>query len=308
MPDNASTVEGSRAPAVSVIMNCYNGEKYLREAIESVLQQRYTDWEIVFWDNHSTDKSAEIFNEYEDNRLRYFYSPEHTSLGAGRKLACEKCRGRFIAFLDVDDTWNEDKLEKQVSLFEDEKVGFVCSNYTIKDEVTGKTRKAISKDMPSGYVLDELLQNYFIALLTLVVRKSALEDIGLINSDYHMIYDFDLAVRLSVRWKLAVIQESLGTYRMHGANESSINFDLNLRELEAWKNEMVKRKAEIGNSRSIFAIDHMIARTKAVGYIFQGERGKAIGMIRSLPFGLDKLRIVAAAILPLGLVSWLSNK
>ena len=89
-------------PTVSVIMNCYNGGKYLRESIESVLNQSYLDWELIFWDNLSSDNSAAIFSEYSaDERLRYFCSPTHTNLGAARKLAYEETRGKFIAFLDM---------------------------------------------------------------------------------------------------------------------------------------------------------------------------------------------------------------
>ena len=71
-----------RYPLVSILMNCFNGEKYLRQAIESVLSQSYKNWELVFWDNRSTDSSAAIVNGYKDSRIRYFLSPTHTSFGA----------------------------------------------------------------------------------------------------------------------------------------------------------------------------------------------------------------------------------
>ena len=65
-------------PLVSIIMNCYNGETYLIQSIESVLSQTYKNWELIFWDNRSNDKSAEIFKSYKDSRFKYFYAPEHT--------------------------------------------------------------------------------------------------------------------------------------------------------------------------------------------------------------------------------------
>ena len=70
----------SEEPLVSILMNCYNGEKFLREAIESVLAQTYLNWELIFWDNQSTDQSADIFNSYDDKRLKYFYASKHTLL------------------------------------------------------------------------------------------------------------------------------------------------------------------------------------------------------------------------------------
>ena len=115
-------------PLVSIIMNCYNGENYLSESIDSVLHQTYKNWELIFWDNKSEDKSAEIFKNYKDKRFKYFYANEHTSLYKARNLAIEKSKGDFIAFLDTDDLWDNVKLEKQMSYFNLSEVGVVFSN------------------------------------------------------------------------------------------------------------------------------------------------------------------------------------
>lgn len=80
-------------PLVSVIMNCYNGEKYLHEAIKSVLSQTYSNWEIIFWDNCSSDDSSKIFKSYKDSRLKYFSAPSHEVLYCARNYAVEKKQG-----------------------------------------------------------------------------------------------------------------------------------------------------------------------------------------------------------------------
>ena len=95
-------------PLVSVIINCFNGEKYLSEAINSVLLQTYKNWELIFWDNQSSDRSAEIALSYDDPRIKYFYASKHTLLYEARNQAIEKSKGEFIAFLDVDDWWEVD--------------------------------------------------------------------------------------------------------------------------------------------------------------------------------------------------------
>ena len=118
-------------PLVSIVMNCYNGEKYLRQAIDSIFNQTYQNWEIIFWDNQSNDKSSEIYKSYKDSRLKYFCSKKHSLLCEARNYAIEKANGEFIAFLDVDDWWMECKLKKQIELFVDQKIGFVCGNYFI---------------------------------------------------------------------------------------------------------------------------------------------------------------------------------
>ena len=115
-------------------MNCYNGEKYLPQALKSVLEQTYNNWELIFWDNQSTDKSAEVFKKYNDIRFKYFYASSHTFLYEARNEAVRRTKGEFIAILDVDDWWIPEKLEMQLSLFKDDKVGFVYGNLWVFEE------------------------------------------------------------------------------------------------------------------------------------------------------------------------------
>jgi len=104
------------APLVSVLMNCFNGEKYLREAIDSIINQTYKNWEIIFIDNCSIDNSAEIAESYKDERIKYYRTRKNIPLYAARNIAIDKCNGEYIGFLDCDDIWLEDKLEKQIVL------------------------------------------------------------------------------------------------------------------------------------------------------------------------------------------------
>ena len=102
-----------KTPLVSVIMNCLNGEQYLREAIDSVYAQTYDNWEIIFWDNASYDGTKKIAKSY-DSKLKYFKSEVTSILGAARVLAVEKAKGEYFAFLDCDDIWYKEKLDKQM--------------------------------------------------------------------------------------------------------------------------------------------------------------------------------------------------
>ena len=80
-------------PKISVVVNCYNGEKYLKEAIESVVAQTYPNWELILWDNQSTDRSKDVVEAFEDDRIKYFYAPQHTALGKARKRALTRAAG-----------------------------------------------------------------------------------------------------------------------------------------------------------------------------------------------------------------------
>ena len=219
---------------VSVIVNCFNGEKYLSETIESVISQNYTNWELIFWDNISTDLSAEIFNKYNDRRLKYFLADKHTNLSEARALAIEKSQGELITFLDVDDYWKDAILDTQVSLYKDDDVVFSCGNFYIITEHSKKSKVFKKGKIPSGYVLNNLLINYSVGMLTLAVRRSAYLSAGGFSSDYHIIGDFDLVLRLAINGKMGSFQEPLAFCRKDGNNESILKVDLNIQELKIW--------------------------------------------------------------------------
>ena len=146
---------------VSIIMNCYNGEKYLNEAIDSVLAQTFQDWELIFWDNQSSDNSAKILQSYEDERIQYYLSEKFTSLGEARNLAINQSKGEFIAFLDCDDLWLPEKLAKQIPLFSTPEVGLViCDTYFFNEKGIQKQLYK-KKKPPVGNVFRELLGEYF---------------------------------------------------------------------------------------------------------------------------------------------------
>ena len=125
---------------VSIILNCFNGEKYLKDALESVLNQTYNNWELVFWDNKSDDGSKKILDLYKSQKFKYYRSNIHTSLYEARNLAVKECKGEFIAFIDADDYWEKDKLEKQIKLFEKENVGMVYGNLWIYNQKLKKKK------------------------------------------------------------------------------------------------------------------------------------------------------------------------
>ena len=85
-------------PLVSVVMNCHNGEKYLKQSILSVINQKYKNWEIIFWDNKSTDKSEKIVKSFKDKRIKYFKSNKFEKLYRTRNLAIKKSKGNIYVF------------------------------------------------------------------------------------------------------------------------------------------------------------------------------------------------------------------
>jgi glycosyltransferase involved in cell wall biosynthesis len=294
-------------PLVSVVMNCYNGEKFLRQAVESVLAQSYENWEIIFWDNQSTDLSAEIFNSFQDPRLKYHRAPKHTLLYEARNYALEKTSGEFLAFLDVDDWWLPERLEKQIPLFADPEVGILCCNYSVVSTPKNKQWLAHANAVPTGWVLEDLLKTYYVGLLTLVVRRTALDTIGrAFDPRYHIIGDYDLVVRLADHWKLDYVHEPLACYRLHAENESVKRRLLQVEELEGWLAE-VKETAAFGPSVNLNVVEARITYIKTMYELLSANKTGAFGLIRRLPWGVDKLRLLLALLLPTRIVRQLKN-
>lgn len=211
-------IERTSQPLVSVIMNCLNCERYLHEAIESVYAQSYRNWEIIFWDNASGDNSANVVRTYQDGRLRYFRGKTTVPLGHARNLAIEQSRGELIAFLDCDDLWLPEKLEKQVPLFlADKDVGLVYSDTYFFNE-GGLEKRLYAKKAPyRGHCFPLLLNNYVISLETAVVRKAALDSLDhWFDVNFNMIEEYDLFVRLGLGWKIDFVPDALAKWRVHG--------------------------------------------------------------------------------------------
>ena len=220
---------------VSVIINCFNGEKYLKKCIQSVINQTYLNWEIIFWDNQSTDGSKNILNSFNDNRIKYLHASTHETLYSARNFAIENANGQLIAFLDTDDIWLPFKLERQVKIFKDESVGVVCSNYFVLDEINNKTFLQYKKRTTS-IKTNDLLKEYNVGLLTLIIRKSYLLTLEkpYFNYKYNIIGDFELVMKLSINCNIVYLNEALAKYRKHNNNISLLQKDKLSIELKDW--------------------------------------------------------------------------
>tara|TARA_B100000242_G_C42951480_1_gene441170 strand:- start:76 stop:876 length:801 start_codon:yes stop_codon:yes gene_type:complete len=224
-------------PLVSVIINCYNGQKYLEQCIKSILNQNYKNWELIFYDNCSTDSSKDIFKKYSDNN-NFFYvkSKKLINLYSARNKALEFTNGKYICYIDVDDLWSEEKLEEQVKFLNNNKeFGIVYSNFTINDEIKKIKKARYTNPLPSGNIYKDLIKNYQVGMLTVCFRKEILKQF-LFNNEYNIIGDFDLIIRISKSIKIGCIDKELAIYRLH-ENNFHKKLKVYINELENWLQE-----------------------------------------------------------------------
>ena len=210
-------------PLVSIIMNVRNGAAFLREAMDCVMAQTFTDWELIVWDDCSDDDSARIIAEYQDPRVRYFLSPEETPLGKARDNAIRQATGKWLAFLDQDDLWISTKLEKQMAL-EDGRVGIIYGR-AVLFWPSGRKRDYDQAHeftpLPEGDIFNELFRSAcFIAMSSAVLRRSAVEEIGGIPETVEITPDYYLYIAIARRYPARAVQEVVCWYRMHGGNLS----------------------------------------------------------------------------------------
>jgi glycosyltransferase involved in cell wall biosynthesis len=200
-------------PKFSVIMNCYNGEKYLRQAIDSVYAQTYKDWEIVFWDNASTDRTAEIAGSY-DERLRYFRSAENVPLGAARKAAMQQVRGEWVGFLDCDDYWYPNKLERQAHFLESGDY-VLCYAGIVEVNPDESPIRTVLPGYPSGPMLKRQLCQFDINMVTPILKKEVLDRYSLgFDESITASEEYNLFIRLMAKGAVCAIPEVLGAWRI----------------------------------------------------------------------------------------------
>ncbi len=227
-----------KRPLISVIINCYNGEKFLKQCIKSVLSQTYKNWEIIFFDNNSSDQSVKILNSFRDKRIKFFNNKKrnHLKLYKARNLAINKANGEYITFLDTDDMWKKNKLEKQIKLIaKDPDAKIIYSNYLVIDENKKKIYLKHKEKLPSGFITQKLLNNYCVGVITLCINKKIFRQYKF-QEKYDIIGDFDYVINLSKKFKIFVVQEPLSSYRIHQSNLSSRRIDLYAKELKNWIN------------------------------------------------------------------------
>jgi glycosyltransferase involved in cell wall biosynthesis len=213
-------------------MNCLNGEKYLEESILSVYAQTYPHWEIIFWDNASTDRSAEIAKSH-DSRLRYFRGSETISLGAARNEALKRARGEFIGFLDCDDLWMPEKLEKQLPLFEDPEVGLVYSDVMNFNDAGDECRVYYRLAHFQGRCFDKLIKCYFLSMPSVLIRTKALKrQKEWFDPRFELISELDLFTRIAYSWKIDICRGVLAKYRVHGQSDTWMKEEIGFHEKE----------------------------------------------------------------------------
>ena len=175
-------------------MNCRNGERYLTQSIKSIINQTFKNWELIFFDNQSSDNSKKILKSFKDKRIKYLKSKKILNLYNARNQAINHAKGKYITFLDTDDLWTKDKLNKQFEFLKKIKILIfytliISTIYKIK-----KKKITFLKKLKSGFITKDLLRNYTIGILTAMLHKNVFKKIKFKNK-FNIIGDFDFFIQ-----------------------------------------------------------------------------------------------------------------
>ena len=205
-------------PLVSIIVNCYNSAKFLRPTIDSILVQTYHNFEVIFWDNQSTDDTAAIIKSYNEDRFHYYYAPEHVALGEARNMALKQVNGVYLTFLDSDDIWLPDFLLRGVECLKKGAYCFYYSNYL--NWIEGKYEIVNNKETESGVrTFGDMLRSYQVGMSAAIIdiSKFSITDIAF-NNKYQLIEDYDFFLKLLRQGNAYYDAMPLMKYRMHEAS------------------------------------------------------------------------------------------
>ena len=193
-------------PKVSVIIPAYNRASLLKEAVESVLQQSFSDFELIVVDDGSTDATRELIKDYP--AVRYIYQP-NKGVSSARNQGIKQAVGDLIAFLDSDDLWIDNKLERQVTFFNDNPAVSICQSEEIwlRDGRRHNPKKKHKKY--SGYILKECLPLCIVSPTAVMLRREVFQKIGLFDESFPVCEDYDFWLRAARVYPIELIKEPL---------------------------------------------------------------------------------------------------
>jgi glycosyltransferase involved in cell wall biosynthesis len=202
-------------PEVSVIIPTYNSAQFLDEALQSVFDQTFKDFEVIVIDDGSTDQTKQVLEKYGD-RIRYIFQ-ENGGPAKARNRGIKESSGKYVAFLDADDVWLPLKLEKQVNTFRHHpELAMVFTEHSsFNEKGVFQTSLGKKKKLLNGDIARNIFLHSGVATPTVMVRKEVFSKIGLFEEELQMAEDDNMWIRIAANFKVELIDESLVKRRVH---------------------------------------------------------------------------------------------
>ena len=206
---------------LDIVINCFNGEDFLPQALASIKAQSFQDFRVIFVDNCSTDQSGSIARAFGE-KMNYVKTEKHLSLGEARNYALRFCESPYIAFLDCDDLWEPDKVEKQISLLEkNPDCVMAVSNHFILNMENMKKRVFFRGQDEKKIPFEDFAIDYKYAISSIILRKEKLSELPVwFDERLSFAEEYDLFLRLAYHGLVLYSPFPTCTYRVHGKMNS----------------------------------------------------------------------------------------
>lgn len=220
------------AELISIIIPSYNHGRFIGEAINSVLRQTYNNWEIIIVDNNSNDNTDQVLAKYNDIRIKVYKINNNGIIAKSRNLGIKLSKGRWVAFLDSDDWWTDDKLEIVVNTIKNNpdliyhrlRIVYNGHNYRSKVLKSKVAKNNITKDL--------LINGNYICNSSVIIKRNIIERVGFINEDLELVgsEDYNTLLKISqITNNFVYIPKTLGYYRYHndGVSKKDMSISIN---------------------------------------------------------------------------------
>ncbi|HBG61917.1 MAG: hypothetical protein A2Y03_09700 [Omnitrophica WOR_2 bacterium GWF2_38_59] len=207
-----------KKPLISIILPTYNGEKYVEEALNSIFNQSFSDYEIIVIDNGSKDSTLEILSKY--TKKITILKESQPGVSFARNKGIKASKGKYIAFIDQDDIWHRDKLLEQKQLLaSDLGVGMVGSGYDVINSY-GKIIDIIKKKNQNkeNFIQELFVRNLIGPPACMMIKKECFDSVGCFDTELNGVEDKDLWIRILEKYDIKYFENSLIKYRVHDDN------------------------------------------------------------------------------------------
>lgn len=220
-------------PKVSIIMSAYNHEKYVAYTIKSILEQTFSDFEFLIIDDFSTDTTAKIIESFKDNRIIFLKNEKNIGASSSANKLFPMMRGKYVTFLNSDDIWVHDKLQKQITFLENNAEYGACFSkcdfinektqyiYNLKNTEFG-CNPFIYENYSQGKILRIFFERgNYLCCPSVMMRKTAFDSVGYFNYGHRQLEDYCFWIKLVKNSKIHILNESLVWFRLIGNNVST---------------------------------------------------------------------------------------
>lgn len=272
-------------PKVSVLMACYNHEMYVGNAIKSVLNQTYTNFEFIIIDDCSDDNSVNEIKMFNDVRIHFKAAKKNQGVVAVFNEMLKKSSGEYIAFIGSDDIWKEDKLEKQVAVLDENQHIAACFSYMEWIDEYGRLYEKGRRDLPVDFFVrancskEQHLRAFFekgnyLGHPSAMIRRMVIEQIGEFDIRLWQTHDFDWWIKICQKWEIYIVQETLVYYRrvFGDISISTLSVVSTIRTYHEFEEILLRMMQDIEKEEFIKAFKDIIKKEKLSDDEFVCER------------------------------------